>query len=385
MEGCSLISVTKLINRKLVKYFTLIVALLMVAVSLSACVSDGSAASELPRLKNSKLSKEIKEACANYQKKGTYTGMSVAVIVDGEVAYFNFGTMEQGGKPVNENTLYEIASITKVFTGTLLADAVLSGKVNLDDPVQNYFDSRVPHYRGEQMTLVQLASHSSGLPRMPYNFKSTSNPYNDYKEEDLLEYLEKGVLVRAPGTGYEYSNLGLGLLGYTLSKVDGRSYEQLLREVILDKLEMSSTAVYLNDEQQQRKATPHLMNGKPTQEWDFDVLQPCGGLKSTARDLAHWAAACMGSLEIDEQLTQAIKLATKTHYWGPDARVGLGWHVSDYGGMTCIQHDGLVGGYCSFIAIAPEQKLGVVVLNNNGGTVIPLGRELIMLLDSYQD
>lgn len=322
-----MISVSKLIDHKLVKYFILIVAFLTVAVSLSACaVGNRSSVSELPRLRNAELSRELKKTCANFQKTEAYTGMSVAVIMDGEVAYFNYGTMEKGGKPVNENTLYEIASVSKVFTGILLADAVISGTVNLDDPVQDYFDFKIPNYRGEQMTLVQLATHSSGLPRMPYDFRPSANPY-DYKEEHLLEYLKKGVLNRAPGKGYEYSNLGVGLLGYVLSQVDGRSYDQLLREVILEKLGMASTAVYLNDELQQRKAKPHLMNGTPTQEWDFDVLQACGGIKSTTRDLARFATACMGSLETDGQLTQAIQLASQTHYRDISAQVGLGWQL----------------------------------------------------------
>ena len=376
-----MITASKLIDHKLVKYFTLIVAFLTVVVSLCACAVE----SELPVLRNTALSRELRKVCANFQEAENYTGLSVAVIVDGKVAYLNYGAMEKGGKRVDENTLYEIASLSKVFTGTLLADAVISDTVSLDDPVQDYFDFKVPNYREEQMTLVQLATHSSGLPRMPYDFRVSKNPYNDYKEEHLLEYLRKGVLNRAPGKGYEYSNLGVGLLGYVLSQVDGRSYDQLLQEVILEKLEMASTAVYLNDELQQRKARPHLKSGAPAQEWDFDVLQACGGIKSTTRDLARFAAGCLGSLEVDPQLTQAIQLASQTHYRDINAQVGLGWHFANYSGLVCLAHDGLVGGYCSFIAIAPQQEIGVVILSNTAGNVIPLGIELIKLVDRYKN
>lgn len=374
----------KRVGRALLKPLVLLIQLALVVSALSGCAIGGSS-SELQTLKNPKLGKSIKQAYDEFSQSEPYVGMSIGILVDGKVAYFNYGNVEKGGKRVDENTLYEVASLSKVLAGTLLADATIRAQVSLNDSVQDYFDFDVPDDNGEEMTLVQLATHSSGLPRMPYNFIYGSNPYIDYKEEHLLQYLQKAALKHTPGKVYEYSNLGVGLLGYILSQIEDKPYEQLLKEAILEKLDMDSTAIFLNDELQQRKAKPHFKNGTPASEWDFDVLQACAGVKSSTRDLLRFMAANLGRLETDEQLTQAMQMARQTHFRAVNAEVGLGWQFANYDGLRCLAHDGLAGGYSSFMAIAPQRKIGVVVLSNNAGNVIPLGTELIKVIYRHRD
>ena len=164
-----------------------------------------------------------------------------------------------GDKP-NGDTIYEIGSVTKAFTGTLLADMVNRGLVKLDAPLQDFMPTDVKLHlaKNQPIRLVDLASQTSGLPRLPDNMqpKDPSNPYADYTPERMFEFLGKHQLRRPPGE-YEYSNLGMGLLGHMLAKQAGQTYEQLVIERICDPLKMTDTRITLSDEQRKRLAPPY--------------------------------------------------------------------------------------------------------------------------------
>ena len=149
--------------------------------------------------------------------------------------------------PLDGNTVFEMGSISKVFTGALLADMVARGEVKLDDPIAKYLPQtvKVPSRNGRQITLLDLATQSSGLPRLPSNMRPAdfSNPYADYSVQQLYEFLSGYSLTRDPGQRYEYSNLGVGLLGHVLALRAGKSYEEILKERILDPLGMNDTRV----------------------------------------------------------------------------------------------------------------------------------------------
>ena len=187
------------------------------------------------------------------------------------------------------DTVFEIGSISKVFTGLLLARLVEQKVVSLNEPVQKLLgDSmQVPKYGEREITLVDLATHTSGLPRMPNNFtpKDPKNPYADYTVEQMNEFLGRHKLVREPGQQSAYSNLGMGLLGHALALKAGKSYEALLRDEICKPLDMNDTVITLDASRQARFAQGHDADGNVESHWDIPTLAGAGAIRSTAADM----------------------------------------------------------------------------------------------------
>ncbi|WP_145138868.1 serine hydrolase [Paenibacillus sp. Y412MC10] len=266
------------------------------------------------------------------------------------------------------SAIYEIASVTKVFTTSLLCILQRQGKLQLKDTVGQYIPEIASNAKVGAITLEQLATHTSGLPRLPAGLKKTVtdklNPYQNYTEQHLLQDLLK---TRPSSSGsFEYSNLGVGLLGLILSRCTGRSLEQLMREEICGPLFMEDTLFELNEEQQSRLLPVYTANGKPVPHWDLGVLAGAGGLRSTAHDLLQFAKANvgMGSAPITAALRDGQKPRHRVRR-GED--VSLGWMVK-----TGIYHDrihwhnGGTYGSSSFLGFHMEKNTAVVVLSNNG-------------------
>ena len=239
------------------------------------------------------------EAATKYLHHSGNVGLVVGVLRGGERKVFSYGkTARVGGSAPDEQTIFEIGSATKVFTANRLADAVQRGEVKLDDPVRLPEPVRTPSRNGRAITFRHLATHTSGLPRLPGNLFSTvkdvDNPYADYTVEDLHRFLGQCELKRDPGVGYEYSNLGGGLLGHALEHAAQRDYETAVRERISEPLGMVDTRIHLDDAQKPRFARGHSEQGKPVSNWDFPALPGGGALRSTAKDLLAYLAANLG-------------------------------------------------------------------------------------------
>ncbi len=297
------------------------------------------------------------------------------------------GSRSQGdARPLDASTLFEIGSITKVFTGLLLADAVQSQRMTLDDPVAQYLPTtvRVPARPSRTITLLDLATHRSGLPRLPNNLdpRDEKNPYVDYSVEQLYAFLSTYELKRDPGEQYEYSNLGAGLLGHALSLQASSDYERLVRARITEPLGMKSTAITLSPELQARLAPGHTQQLEVTSNWDIPTLAGAGALRSSAEDMLTFLAAAIG-LE-QTPLASTFALATRAHR--PTDRagesIGLGWHITPSHERTIVWHNGGTGGYRAFIGFNPQARMGVVVLTNRStpGGPDDIGRHL---LDPY--
>lgn len=299
---------------------------------------------------------------------GWSVGIVVGVVDSAGARYFSYGnTARTGGHPVNERTVYEIGSITKVFTATVLADLVVQGEVGLDDPVQRYLpDSvRVPSRSGRVITLRLLSAQRSGLPRMPNNFApaNPANPFADYGAARLYAFLDGYQLPRDPGASYEYSNLGVGLLGFALARHAGTSYEAMVLRRVIWPLHLADTRITLTSDLRARLA--HGYDGeKEVANWDLDALAGAGALRSTAQDMARFLAAAAGlvrtPLDSAFRLTEAVEFDA-----GPGMRIGLGWHVVGPDSSAVWWHNGGTGGYRSFIGFDPRRKIGVVVLSNS--------------------
>jgi len=307
---------------------------------------------------------------------GWSVGIVVAVVDSTGARFFSYGsTAKTGGQPVNEHTVYEIGSITKVFTALSLADMAIKGEVGLDDPVQRYLpDSvHVPSRPGHEITLRLLSAQRSGLPRMPNNFApaNPNNPFADYDAARLYTFLNGYSLARDPGASYEYSNLGVGLLGFALARHSGTTYEEMVLKRVIGPLQMSDTRVTLTPDLKARLAHGHA-GEQEVSNWDLDALAGAGAIRSTAQDMATFLAAAVGlthtPLDSAFRLTEAIEFDA-----GPGMRIGLGWHVIGPDSSDVIWHNGGTGGYHTFIGFDPRRKIGVVVLSNSALSIDDIG------------
>jgi CubicO group peptidase (beta-lactamase class C family) len=323
--------------------------------SLGACLVAGIPAKASP------LPERVEKAAQERIAAGTYQ-MLVFGVVDGDSSeVVAFGTFDNGKTPDGE-TVYEIGSITKTFTATLLARAVLAGRVTLDTPVAQLLAGwKIPSRSSKEITLGALATHRSGLPRMPFNLPPTdpSNPYADFDAAKLKTFLAEYELPRDPGASYEYSNLGFGLLGYALAQIDRTSYDALADEVIFKPLGMTMTGTRLTDAVRARLAPGHDDTGKAAKNWDFDALAGAGAIHATANDLMGYLKANMGI--VPSPFYGAMKLAQQPRSdIAKEERIGLAWMTS---GKGIVQHGGATFGYYSFVGFTADGRRGVVVTN----------------------
>jgi serine-type D-Ala-D-Ala carboxypeptidase/endopeptidase len=294
-----------------------------------------------------------------------------------------YGQLEKGDpRPLNGDTIFEIGSATKVFTSLLLADMVQRGEVALDDPVAKYLPGvKVPERNGRSITLVDLATHTSGLPRLPTNMKpaDANNPYADYSVDQLYQFLSSHQLTRDIGSQYEYSNLGGGLLGHVLALRAGMSYEALVRSRICDPLGMNSTRITLTPEMKARLAVGHNQGLESVANWDIPTLAGAGALRSTANDMLTFLAANLGYTKSPLAPAMAAMLKVRRPTGQPGLEIALGWHIYTTNGKDIVWHNGGTGGYRSFIGFDPKAGVGVVALSNTSTTlgVDDIGRHLL--------
>jgi CubicO group peptidase (beta-lactamase class C family) len=268
--------------------------------------------------------------------------------------------------PMTADTLFEIGSITKMFTGLLLAQAVAVGRVTLDDPIAKHLPVGLmlpPDVAA--ITLGQLATHTSGLPRLPADLSpaNTSDPYADYSTASLHASLQNCKLTGPAPQPAAYSNLGIGLLGHLLTRVYGVSYENLLREKITRPLGLTDTVITLDNSQQARLAPPHS-GSQRVANWTFDAMAGAGAIRSTAADLLRFVERLMAA---DSPLQAAWELARQPRADFPAyaGKVGLGVFMSERDGKLLYGHDGGTGGYRSHLEFSPGVGESLVVLINN--------------------
>ena len=323
------------------------------------------------------LPEDVLTEIQNRVKGEINPSIAVGIIDEDGHHYFSFGTKSMGGDKVDEHTIYEIGSISKVFTGIMLAQQAKQGKMNLDDPVAEYLRGvAIPSKDGKQITLGHLSDHTSALPRMPDNFAPADpqNPYVDYTPEQLYEFLEGHELRRKIGSQYEYSNLAQGLLGHILEKQAGKSYEEIMIARIAQPLGMSETKITFDARMQANLAIGHNQ-GSEAKNWDITTLAGAGGIRSSVRDMLIFLEANMGLKKTD--LYPAMLLShTERHNKG-GTHVGLGWHINKDGDEKVIWHNGGTGGYRAFAGFSPDKKMGVVLLTNSTESVDDIGFHLL--------
>ena len=311
-------------------------------------------------------------------------GIVVGVIEPAGRRVIAYGSLAKGDtRPLNGDTIFEIGSITKVFTSLLLADAVERHEVALTDPVAKFLPAKVkvPERGGRSITLQDLSTHTSGLPRLPTNLapKDPANPYADYSAEDLYTFLSGYQLTRDIGAQYEYSNLGGGLLGHTLALQARTDYEALVRARITGPLGMASTAIALSPQMKSRLAVGHSATLQPVANWDLPTLAGAGALRSSTNDLLTFLAANLGYSPTPLAPAMANMLKVRRPTGAQGLEIALGWHVLTAHGKEIVWHNGGTAGYRTFIGFDPKARVGVVVLSNAGTPAGPddIGRHLL--------
>jgi len=326
---------------------------------------------------------QIDNAAARYFKDNPHaTALSIGVIKDGQSFTFQYGTLVRGEKqPPRLDTDFAIASITKTFTGTLLAQAVVEKRAAMSDDVRKYLDNEFPNlqFNGTPIRLTDLVDHRSGLPFMlpnrpalDPNFQGDQTPFalrvaevaQGFDRERFFEELHKVKLTAKPGSVFAYSNMGAQLVGYVLEKIYGQSYETLLREKILAPIGMRDSAVSLSANARRRLAPGWDENGLAILE--PDLMPSAGGLKSTVGDLLRYAR-----WQLDEK-DQAVILAhqpvfdSKQPPYGDKGSYGSGffWQVAGIGARRLIWQDGMIEGSSALCILEPDQKLALVIMTN---------------------
>lgn len=350
----------------------------VVLVLLASSATSAHAEELIPQAKVDAIVKPLVDG-------GWIKGLAIGFVTDKGQQTLGYGAISDTNPAApTPETLFEIGSITKTFTGIILAQMVEEGTVKLDDRAQALLGMTlmVPVNKERPITLVDLATHSSGLPRMPSNFspKDPQNPYADYTVAQMGQFLMRHKLQRKPGEKSEYSNLGMGLLGHILQLKSGYDYESLVEKVITGPLEMTHTRITLDEDDLARLAQGHDSDGQPAKNWDLPTLAGAGAIRSTSGDMLKYVAANVGLRP--SKLDKAIALSQQVHFKNPDdagGDVGLGWQLQRVNKL--VWHNGGTGGYSSFIGMQPEKKIGVVVLGNSSSDyVTQLGFRLVKLL-----
>ena len=305
------------------------------------------------------------------------TGAVVGLLTPEGRSFAAYGRVSVGGPEATADTIVEVGSIGKVFTGFLLADMVERGEVALDDPVRKYLPASVtvPAFRGKDISLVDLATHTSGLPRdsVPVDLESDRSPYAGYTADQLFAFLGQYRLERAPGAQWEYSNVGMGLLGHALALRAGADYEDLVRRRLFDPLGMTDTRIAFDAGQSARRATGHNPKLMPVPPWTGGVIAPAGGFSSTAVDMLKFAADVLNP-ESPRRAVYARMTAVKRSTAEKGVQQTLGWDLFRRGPSELLAKSGGTFGFESRLVVDTTRKRAVIAWANgrsgNGVTAL---------------
>ncbi|WP_170245555.1 serine hydrolase [Fodinibius salinus] len=328
---------------------------------------------------------KVRQSVGQHIAENEFIGAAIAYIdSSGQASFILDGTQKKGGQAVDKKTIFELGSITKVFTALAVADFLGRDKeVRLDSKAEPLLPEgyQLPEYKGKGITLQHLVTHTSALPQIPDNLPvSSANPYASYGDSLFQSYLVDTELSRAPGSQFQYSNSGMALAGRILEHQSDQSFEQIIKNKIVGPLQMQDTFVQISPEDSARFAQGHL-GSEPAEYWNFNVFAPAGALRSTIVDMATFLSAQMSNTETT--LSSAIKRSQQPLHdiqnKGPRLdKVGMGW-IYETRKDTIMWHNGQTGGFRSFMGINTETNSGVVVLIN--GTA-PIADIALYLLDA---
>ncbi len=362
---------------------TKLFSLLLIAVLYISCSSDDDG----NRL-NSTLREDIANQAFveiienNISSFPNNTQIAIGIIDNTTTEYLgviNDNNVWQGTS--NSSNIFEIGSITKVFTSICLSNLINSNEASLTETLEDQFN--FPLQSGSSINLQQLANHTSGLPRLPTNVDeiigfNANDPYAEYSAANLESYFQNHVDLNAPnGTQYEYSNLGMGLLGYILAKKANTSFEMLMNDIIFNPLQMTSTSTLLTNVDPTDLVSGLDKDGAIVSNWNFaETMSGAGSIKSSIADLEKFVRK-----NFEDDPIYNLPQAT-TFNIAEGFKIGLGWHIIEDEGFRVLVHDGGTAGYTSQMMIDKTNKRAVIVLSNVSATTHPDSQNIAELCSS---
>jgi len=312
----------------------------------------------------------IDHIALEYISNPVNSGLSIGIIKDNKANMYFYGTVDKSVKQTpTSKTFYEIGSVTKTFTGIVLAHAVNEKKLKLDDDIRQYLPGKYPNleYDGYPISVLMLSNHTAGFPNMhgDYNLYTTSDKelYKIITKKFLLEYLKSFKLTYQPGTVYNYSSIDVAILGMILENIYGKSIDHLIKLYVTNHANMKHTKFKLTDNQENKRSKGYRLDGSSAKKYTFDVYKASGGLKSTLEDMIKYLYANMREINQDFALShqqtfiraQGDKLKT----------IGLGWMMVERGDDTFIFHNGLTAGFNCLCGYFKKKQIGLVLLSNS--------------------
>lgn len=354
-------------------------------IGLDTMVKKREAVTKTDNPLTSDLDKKVDSATRLYLVGNNISNLAIGILHADKAITYGYARVDSNNLSIpSSKSLFEIGSITKTFTATLLAEFILKGNVKADDPVNLYLPDSIPalQYNGKAITLKHLVNHTAGLPRLPINIflnANSSDPYSSYTNEKLFYWLKSFQLNKEPGKVYEYSNLGVGLLGVILERIAGKSFESLLLDNICKPLKMKYTM--------QHNVTGGLVqgfdaSGKRAEPWSFQALTAAGGIRSCITDMLLYAKAQVNKNRY--LLSEAIQLTHQTTFKNGDTEVAMGWHAFSIHQNEYLAHEGQTGGYNSIMIFNTNTGNAVVILVNSAVSAGKLGIQIINWLDNKQ-
>lgn len=313
--------------------------------------------------------------------EGNSLGIVVGIIKQREVYIKGYGTIKRDEhiKP-DSSTIFELASTSKLFTTSTIQILLDKNEVDINETLDSIFNNKIelPDI-AKNTTLEHLATHTSGFPSLPNSFldkmKDSTNPYKDLVTQDIYDYLAHCEGKKSEGS-FEYSNFGMGLLGHIIELKTKMGYEHSVKELLLKPLEMNNTFVTIDSLNQAKIAQGYNENNQEAPIWIDNVLTGAGSFLSNGEDMIKFLKA-----NLSEDNSTLSKTLIKSHRVSNNNKIGLGWIYPDWldrfmGNKHVIWHNGMAGGYASFIAIDKVNNYGIVVLSNKSQDVTYLGKRL---------
>lgn len=349
---------------------------------------------------SAQVSSEIDSIAMSFLQKSKCTGLSIGIINGDKVLKKYYGRLDRNSNQApDSSTLYEIASITKTFTGILLAHAVNEGKIKLTDDIRKYLPGNYPklEYKGQPIQIVHLSNHTSGLPRKPLDLTTQpnydpKNQYAHYTKNMMLSYLDQVKIDREPGTVAVYSNYAVGLLGIILERVYHKPLENILKQVITDPLGMHNTTFEVAEGNSKYIKGYDRNTGLEVSHWDLAGLKGCGGLKSNLQDMLLYVQSNIKATNPDIKLAHQETFRDSKNKLIPQ---GLGWGLAIYDSgynsfnnplhispkmEKIIFHGGESAGFNTFAGFLKDQKKGIVVLSNSNKSTVELGVKILKVM-----
>lgn len=317
-----------------------------------------------------------------YLKQQNTQSLAIGIVKNGQSKTYFFGESANGNQTLPTKTsIYEIGSLSKIFTAIILSNLVEEGTITLDQPISLFLpDTLKKNEDLSKITFQMLANHTSGLPRLPDNLEkvkgySTNDPYKSYDKKALYSYLATFKNKKSPGEEYEYSNLGYAVLGDIICDIYKKSYDQIVKDIICKPLDMNNTFQVLDPK---RKDTFKVYNkdGQEVPSWSFDAFSAAGGLKSSLEDLLKFANA---QFKMPQTPLENAMANTRlfTFFLPPDTDLGLAWHMNLLDDLTVYWHNGGTAGSSSYLALCPDKKSAVVILSNSAISVDDKGKAIL--------